>query len=165
MIVLVGQRFSIWHNFFTEDWELTALEPHSGRPTSIVTETNINAVVAIIKEDHHIMSVKTLESMVHISKSSIHRILSEHLQMHRVCSAWVPHFLMCKQMKQRVEVAKEWVQRVQRDHNFLSKVIVCDKMRVHCFNHKNKRESEDRRAFSSRIPKKYASRNRLAKSC
>ncbi len=69
-----------WHNFFTKGWESAALGPHSGRPASIVTEMNINIVVAIIRDDHH-MSVRMLESMVRISKSSIHHILSEHLQI------------------------------------------------------------------------------------
>ncbi len=60
-----------WHNFFVKDRESAALEQHSGRSTSIVIEMNINAVTAFIRDDYH-MSVRTLESMVHISKSSIH---------------------------------------------------------------------------------------------
>ncbi len=84
-----------WHNFFTKGRESVALKPHSGRPASIVTETNINTVTAIIRDDCH-MSVKMLKSMVHISKSSIHRILSVHLQIRRVCSTWVPYFLTCE---------------------------------------------------------------------
>ncbi len=52
----------------------------SGRPNSIVTETNLNKVATITRDDRY-MLVRILESMVHISKSSIHRILSKHLQM------------------------------------------------------------------------------------
>ncbi len=110
-------------------------------------ETNINTVAAIIRDDHH-MSVRMLESMVHISKLSIHWILSEHLQMCRVYSTWGPHFLMCEQMEWRLEVAKEWVQRVRRNGNFLSKVITSDKTWVHYFDPKRKRESEVWRTFS-----------------
>ncbi len=92
----LGQSMILcWYNFFIKGRELAALEPHSGRPTSIVTEMNINTVVAIIRDDRHLL-VKRWESMVHISKSSIHRILREHLQMRRVCSTWVPHFVTCE---------------------------------------------------------------------
>ncbi len=104
-----------WYNFFIKSRESAVLEPHSGWPASIVIETNIKTFAAIIRDDRH-MSVRMVESMVHISKSSIHRIFSEHLQMCRVYSIWVPHFLKCEQVEQRVEVVKQWVR------NFSSKV-------------------------------------------
>ncbi len=139
----LGQStFLHWHSFFTKGRELAALEPHSGRPTSIVIETNINSVVvAIINDDCH-MSVRTLEIMVHIPNSSMHRTLSEHLQMHCICSTWVPHFLTCEQIERHVKVAKEWVRSIKRDRNFLSKVISCDEMWTHYFNPKSKCERE-----------------------
>ncbi len=84
-----------------------------------------------------------------ISKSFIHRILSKHLQMCRICSTWVPHFLACKQMEHCVEVAKVWVQRVRRDRNFLSKVITCDETWVHYFNPKSQYESKVWRTSAS----------------
>ncbi len=92
--------------------------------------------------------------MVHIWKSSIRRILSEHLQMRRICSTWVPHFLICEQMEHRVEMVKKWVQRVRRDSNFLSKVIACDETWAHYLNPKSKRESEVSRTSSSPKTKK-----------
>ncbi len=95
-----------WHNFFTKGWESAALEPHSGRPTSIVTETKTNTVAAIIRYDRH-MLVRMLESMVHISKSSIHRILSEHLQMRHICSTRVLQFLTCAQIS-NVKISKKF---------------------------------------------------------
>ncbi len=57
-------------------------------------------------------------------------------------------------MKRRVEVAKEWVQRVQRDRNFLSKVITCDETWVHYFHLKSKRESKVWRTSTSPKNKK-----------
>ncbi len=100
------------------------------------------------------MLVRMQESMLHISKSSVHRILSEHLHIRRVCSTWVPHFLMCKQVEQCVEVAKEWVQRVRRDCNVLFKVITCDKMWVHYFDPKGEHECKFWRTSSSSKTKK-----------
>ncbi len=152
------------HNFFTKGRESAALELHSGQLALIVIETNINTFAAIIRDDRHIL-VRMLESMVHITKSSIHQFLNEHLQMRRICCTWVPHFFMCEQMKWHVEVAKEWVQTVKRDRNFLSKVIMCDKTWIHYFNVKSKCESEVWRTSPLRTPKKYASRNHLARSC
>ncbi len=66
----------------------------------------------------------------------------------------MPHFLTCEQMERRVEVAKEWVQRVRRDRNFLSKVITCDKMWFHHFDTKSRCESEVWRTFSAPKTKK-----------
>ncbi len=74
--------------------------------------------------------------------------------MYRICTTWVPHFLMCEQMEQCVEKAKEWVQRVRRDCNFLSKVITCDETWVHYFDLKSKCESEIWRTYSSLKTKK-----------
>ncbi len=125
----------------------------SGRPTLIVIETNINTVAAIIRDDRH-MLVRMLKSMFNISKSSVCRILSEHLQMRRICFTWVLHFLTWEQMEQHVERVKEWVQWVRRDRNFLSKVITCDEIRVHHFDPKSKCESEVWRTSSSLETKK-----------
>ncbi len=153
-----------WHNFFWKGQESTALEPHSGRPTSIVTETNINAVAAFIRHDCY-MLMRRLKSMVHISKSSIHRILSKHLQVRRICSTRVPYFLSCKQMERRVLAAKEWVQSIQRDRNFLSKVSCVTKRGSIIPTPKPSVKVRSGGHPPVQRPKKFTSRNRLVKSC
>ncbi len=87
-IVLVGQRL-----ISSQKIQNRLLKSHRvNDPLQLLQKCISTQSLLSFRDDRHI-SVRMLESMVHISKS-IHRILREHLPMRRICSTWVLHFLM-----------------------------------------------------------------------
>ncbi|KYN39277.1 hypothetical protein ALC56_06354 [Trachymyrmex septentrionalis] len=50
------------------------------------------------------LKVRELADMVNISKSAVHRILAENLEMRKLCARWVPRLLTIEQKQRREDV-------------------------------------------------------------
>ena len=85
-------------------------EERNGRPTSVVTEENISAVEALIKEDPR-RTYKDIEGALGISSSSVSTILHQHLRVRKISSRWVPHHLSDGLKCTRVEWCTEMLRR------------------------------------------------------
>ncbi|KYN42498.1 Histone-lysine N-methyltransferase SETMAR [Trachymyrmex septentrionalis] len=53
------------------------------------------------------LKVRELADMVNISKSAVHRILAENLEMRKLCARWVPRLLTIEQKQRREDVSIE----------------------------------------------------------
>ncbi len=69
-----------WHKAFWDGRKSLTSQPKRGRPTSQITKMNVNSISVMIWEDRH-LSVRALEELINIFKSTIHRILMENLGM------------------------------------------------------------------------------------
>ncbi len=118
------------------DWLLG----EEAKPT-VITQVNIDKVATAIDEDHH-TSTWSLKAILHIPKSSIHKICTKHLGVRRVSSMWVSHHLTSKQMEWYVNACNRNLQRITQDHTFLSRVITYDENCVHYYDPLTKQESE-----------------------
>jgi len=59
----------------------------------------VNKIYKMVLGDRR-LKVRELADMVNISKSAVHRILAENLEMRKLCARWVPRLLTIEQ-KQR----------------------------------------------------------------
>ena len=75
-----------------------------GRPISICTDENIDAVRELITTDHH-LSIRDLQVLTDLTVFSIHTILTRYLQFRNVSSVWVPKALTQDQRQHRVQCA------------------------------------------------------------
>ncbi len=71
-----------WHKSFRDGWIETCELLWNGRPRLSLTEVSINTVTAAIEKDRH-YSVRELEDLLHIPKTTINQILRD-LQMGRL---------------------------------------------------------------------------------
>ena len=53
------------------------------------------------------LKVRELADMVGISKRAVHRILTENLDMRKLCARWVPRLLTMEQKQRREDVSIE----------------------------------------------------------
>ncbi len=97
---------NLWHKSYRDSRDIVGLCSHGGTKKLVITEVNINTVATVIQENRHV-SVRLLERQLNIPKSTIHRVLMEHLGVRRIASTWVPHFLTAKQMQECVEACPE----------------------------------------------------------
>src|SRR5208283_5286915 len=63
--------------------------PRSGRPSTMITDENIEAVEQLVMRDRQI-SVRWVADELGIPKTSVHEIMHDHLGMKKVCTRWVP---------------------------------------------------------------------------
>ena len=75
--------------------------PHSGRPSTSVTEQTIDAVRKIIEDDPH-STYQQIEATLGISSMTINSIIHDCLNLRKVCGGWVPHTLTDDQKQVRV---------------------------------------------------------------
>ncbi|CAH2106191.1 unnamed protein product [Euphydryas editha] len=69
-----------WYSKFNRSRSSVADEFREGRPKSVVVPQNIDAVRELIMQDRHVAYYE-IEASLHISSTSIHSILHEHLQL------------------------------------------------------------------------------------
>ena len=65
--------------------------PRNGRPITVITQQNIDAVKNLVNDDPHI-SFNYIDSIfLNILHGSADIILKQHLDLRKITSRWVPH--------------------------------------------------------------------------
>lgn len=101
--------------------------PRSGRPCSSATPDRAEEISEIVEANPH-ASVREIEDLTGIPRSTVHRILTEDLAMKPVCSKWIPHFLSTAQKEERVACAHEILHLLRRKNITDNLIIVDEKM-------------------------------------
>ena len=74
--------------------------------------------------DDRQLKVRERAYMVGIAKSAVHRILTENLDMRKLCSRWVPRLLTMEQKQSREDISIECLAMFRRDKaDFLCRFI------------------------------------------
>ena len=91
-----------WINRFKEGREDLKDEQRSGRPSTSISEANVDVVRILLEEDRR-MDVRELSTILGISVGSVGSILKEHLNLSKGSAKWVPKALDENHKQQRVE--------------------------------------------------------------
>ena len=92
-----------WHKQFKEGREDCEDDPRSGRPLTSRSVENIDRVRQLVRADRR-LTVRMIADDLSISKDSVWAILTEHLEMRKVCAKMVPKLLSQEQKERRVAV-------------------------------------------------------------
>jgi len=90
-----------WVKRFSEGRESVTDEERSGRPATRRTEENIAKVRQILRENRR-LTVRSIAEQVNIDKGPVRKILTEDLDMRKVCAKIVPKQLTEEQKQRRV---------------------------------------------------------------
>jgi len=85
-----------WVKRFSEGRECVTDEEKSGRPATSRTEENIANVCQIVRENRR-LTVRSTAEQVNINRETVRKILTEDLDMRKVCAKVVPKELTEKQ--------------------------------------------------------------------
>ena len=89
--------FQWWRHF--KDGNTRVIDKaRSGRSSTAVTNVNIAKAVKLLENDRRLM-LRALSASLNISFERTEHIVTEILQMHRVCARWVPRNLTEEQMQ------------------------------------------------------------------
>lgn len=142
-----------WHKAFKEGRENVEDDPRCGRPISSTNDENVEVVRAVMERDRR-FSVRVIAEETGLDKNAVHRILTNHLHMRKICAKLVPKDLSVEQKANRVKICQDLLERLEMEHNFLDKVITGDESWVFEYDPETKRQSAEWHTKNSPRPKK-----------
>ncbi|UYV77282.1 hypothetical protein LAZ67_15000334 [Cordylochernes scorpioides] len=129
-------------------------EPRAGRPS--VSDETIAKVEAAMLEDRRITVRKLCDLVPDVSKTTIDKILREHLGYSKVCAIWVPKMLTEDHKWQRVDAAQKFLDCHKTDgEEFLDSIVTGDVTWVHHTTPETKEQSKQWKHISSPKPLKF----------
>jgi transposase len=81
-----------WVQLFREGREVPKDDAKSGRPSTSIVNENIDRVRSVVLSDRR-LTVRMVAEELGLGKSSVHTILTEHLEMKQVCAKIVRKLL------------------------------------------------------------------------
>ena len=87
------------HKRFKEGREEVEDDPRSGRPSTSRTADNIERVKQMVRADHR-LTMRMIAEELSINKDTVWSIITENLEMRKVCTKMVPKLLSEDQKQQ-----------------------------------------------------------------
>ena len=94
-------QFASGWNVFSEGRESVTDEERSGRPATSRTEENIAKVRQIVRKNRR-LTIRSIAEQVNIDRETVRKILTEDLDMRKVCAKMIPKDLTEEQKQRRV---------------------------------------------------------------
>ena len=121
----------------------------------------MEVVWAVMTKDRR-LSVRMIAEETGLDKNAVHRILTDHLHMRKICAKVVLKNLSVEQKANWLEICQDLLGRLETEPDFLDKVITGDESWVLDYDPETKRQSAEWHTKSSSRPKKACmSRSRV----
>ncbi len=142
-----------WYKRFKEGLEEVEDDPRSGRPSTSRTADNIERVKQMVCADHR-LTVRMIAEELSINKDTVWSIITENLEMRKVCAKMVPKLLSEDQKQQKVTVCQDIIERLEDDPDLLGSVITVDESWIFEYDPETKWQSRQWKSPASPRPKK-----------
>jgi len=119
-----------WVKRFSEGRESVTDEERPGRPATSRTEENIAKICQTVRENRR-LTVRSMAEQVNIDRETVRKILTEDLDMRKVCAKMVPKELTKQQKQRRVTICQDLL---ERQDDILGHVISGDEMWVYQYD-------------------------------
>jgi len=126
-----------WVKRFSGVRESVTDEERSGWPATSRTEETIPEVRQIVHENRR-LTVRSIAEQVNIDRETVRKILTEDLDMRKVCAKMVPKELTKEQKQRRVTIYQDLL---ERQDDILGHVITGDETWVYQYDPETKRQS------------------------
>ena len=126
-----------WAKCFSEGRESVTDEERSGRPATSRTEENIAKIPHIVHENRQ-LTVRSIAEQVNTDRETVRKILTEDLDMRKVCAKMVPKKVTEEQKQRRVTICKDVL---ERQDDILGCVITGDETWVYQYDPEMKQQS------------------------
>jgi len=140
-----------WVKCFSEGRESVTDIERSGWPSTSRTEENIEKVCQIVRENRWLI-VRSIAEQVNIDRETVRKILTEDLDMRKVCAKMVPKELTEEQKQRRVTICQDLS---ERQDDILGHVITGDETCVYQYDPETKWQSVQWKTANSPRPKKF----------
>jgi len=134
-------------------------DEHPGAKKSVVTDRNMEVVRDFITKEPK-CSLRYMEGELNISKNAIHRILTQHLGLRKICARFVPHQLTDDQKALRIRHCKDLLKSSKNNKKFIYSIVTGDETWCFQYDPETKRQSAEWKHPNEEKPTK----SRLEKS-
>ena len=121
-----------WSKLFREGREELEDEARSDRPITETTSENIEQILLLINDDPY-FTIEELQEQTDLSYGTVHRILTNHLNLRKITARYAPKDLTDLQRAERVHICEETLGKIQQGTWRLCDIITGDES---WFNHK-----------------------------
>jgi len=135
-----------WVKRFSEGRESVTDEERSGQPATNRTEENIAKIRQIVRENSR-LTVRSIAEQVNIDRETVRKILTEDLDMRKVCAKMVPKELTEEQKQRRVTICQDLL---ERQNDIFGLDIIDDETWVYQYDPETKRQSAQLMDLASR---------------
>jgi len=141
------------HRSFLEGREQVEDKPCAGRPSTSKTDDNVERVRSVVRSDRRLM-LRMISSELNLNRFTVHKILTQDLDMRKVCTKMVPKNLTSGQKANRKDVCLDLLDRLEREPKFFSCVITGDESWILEYDLETKHQSREWHTANSPRPKK-----------
>jgi len=142
-----------WNKPFLEGREQVEDEPRAGRTSVSKTDDNVERVRSLVRSDRR-LTLRKISSELNLNRFTVPQILTQDLDMRKVCAKMVPKNLTTEQKANRRGVCLDLLDRLEREPEFFSRVITGDESWILEYDPETKRRSRQWHTANSRRPKK-----------
>ena len=113
-----------WHKRFSDGRSSCDDEKRRGRP-SIVDDSSVTLNVRRAIQEDGRRTVREISIICDIGKTTVHKIITEQLNMERVCARWVPRILTDENRMNRVVASQAFLRKWRSEgERFLDRIII-----------------------------------------
>ena len=108
--------------------------PRMGRPSTVVTDENIEAVERIVVDDRRV-SICSIAYELGITKTAIHEAIDDQLGMKKVCTRWIQKLLTSIQSANSVDCCQGLLEESEVNLvNFFDAIVTGDESWIHYYD-------------------------------
>ncbi|KAL4085370.1 hypothetical protein QTP88_027229 [Uroleucon formosanum] len=134
-------------------------EPRSGRPSTAKTEENVIRVRDLVRSDRR-LTVRMIGEQLGLTHTIVHQILTNDLEMRKICAKMVPKILSQDQKDNRRDRCLDFLEQIENYPSFLERVITGDESWIFEYDPETMRQSQEWHTSASPRQKK----GRMSKS-
>jgi len=114
-----------WSKLFRDGREELEDEARPGRPITETTSENIEQIRQLIDDDPY-LTIEALQEQTDLSYGTVHRIITNHLNLRKITARYIPKDLTDFQRAARVRICKENLSKFQQGTWRLCDIITGD---------------------------------------
>ena len=123
--ILTRSNVFRWYEYFRSGRESVEDEERSGRPSTAKTDENINKIKGWMTVSRK-LTIRQIAEEMKIPYGSAQDILVNDSGLRRIAAKLVPKDLNFMQKRDRVDVAKDMLSKVDCDPSFIKRIITGD---------------------------------------
>jgi [histone H3]-lysine36 N-dimethyltransferase SETMAR len=147
-----------WINDFKRGRTSVASIPSTGRPKTVSTADILQKLEEIVMQDRR-LKVSEIAERMDIPKTTIHRMLTDDLNMRKLSARWVPKLLTPSQKQDRVDISNENLDLMEQDWDLLSTLVTGDETWVYYYDPETKQQYMQWKHHRRRLKSKNQLRN------
>jgi len=128
-------------------------ETHAGRPSTLKTDENVEIVRSLVRSDSQLI-LRMISSELNLNRFTVHQILTQDLDVRKVCAKMVSKNLTTEQKANRRDVCLDILDHLEREPEFFSHVITGDESWISEYDPETTRQSREWHTANSPHPKK-----------